>query len=229
MECVRVAAELSLDKLPELRERAQAHESPTHRVQRGPRTRGCLREQVFRCGKACGLLECFCANPVAFPFGRPAARAGSGAARAEEQQRCWVCPWCPCCKGTSLSPNTLWRKDVHWEKSCGCPKYPGSVCQSHEPVQPIDLCAVQGLPCAGNPWAPRKQLPTPFSVVKVLPVVWTCYEALLSNGMLGDSCRGGVGCAGLGSGRRDEASLMGEGGKRVAGGFGFCVSVFPTR
>lgn len=84
MECVRVAAELSLDKLPELRERAQAHESPTHRVQRGPRTRGCLREQVFRCGKACGLLECFCANPVAFPFGRPAAHAGSGAARAEE-------------------------------------------------------------------------------------------------------------------------------------------------
>lgn len=98
-----------------------------------------------------------------------------------------------------------------------------------EPVQPTDLCTVQGLPCAGNPWAPRKQLPTPFSVVKVLPVVWTCYEALLSNGMLGDSCRGGVGCAGLGSGRRDEASLMGEGGKRVAGGFGFCVSVFPTR
>lgn len=42
VERVRVAAGLSLDELPELRERAQARESPAHRVQRGPRARGCL-------------------------------------------------------------------------------------------------------------------------------------------------------------------------------------------
>lgn len=135
---------------------------------RGPRTRGCRGEQELRCGKAEPVVcwNVFVLIRLPFPSEGPAVRAGS--ARAEEQQHCWACI---CCRGASLSPNTSWGRDVRWEKSCGCPRYPGSVCQSHEPVQPTDLCAIQGLPRAGNPWAPRKRLPTPFSTVKVLSVL----------------------------------------------------------
>lgn len=164
MECVRVAAGLSLDQLPELRQSAQAHEFPAHRVHQEPWLPSRASIQMWQ-SRGCGLLECFCA----FPSEGPAVRAGSGAVRAEVQQHCWVRPRCICCKGLLHLSLSKWEKDVHREKSCECLEYPGSVCQSHEPT---DLCSIQGLPCAGNPWAPRKQLPTPFSMLKVLSAVW---------------------------------------------------------
>lgn len=133
-----------------------------------------------------GLLGCFCADPVAFPF-----RRACRAVRAEGQQHCWVCPWCICCEDTSLSlsPNT-WIKRMYSRKNAS---------NTPDPSARATSAAHRS---AGLPWQPLgSQKAAAHTFYFHSKGVICGLEALLTNGMLGDSFGGGVGCAGPGSGQ----------------------------